>query len=888
MNKTRRIAVVMFSDVVGYTAMMGEDEATALTMLQKNHQMQKSLIAKYNGNFVKEIGDGMLAYFPTADGAALCSCEIQKKTVEASVLKVRIGLNLAEIIIENDDIFGDGVNIASRIEALADPGGIYFSEHVANSLSASIRTNSILMGKAKLKNVKTPVLIFAFQGDNLPVPSKRRFQDLANPKRKLAAGPALFIFLIVLGGVILTTINYFNKRARQNEATRSLVEIEQLVESSWRDYSHAYDRAKDLQKVIPGDLRLQELINRSSVKVNVITEPEGAEVFIKRYNTPAAVWESIGRTPIDSFQLPIAVLRWKVEKEGYETVFAVDTDFDWRDFTNMTKSGMLGPKDFFRKLDPIGSIPTGMTRVTGSQMPYGRLEDFFIDKYEVTNKNYKEFIDSGAYQLKKFWDQEFMSKEKKISWKEAMELFKDKTGRPGPSTWENGTYRSGQDDFPVSGISWYEAAAYARYVHKHLPTGDHWGLGRGENTFIIRWPQMGGFALFAPFSNFNHSGVVAVGSLQGITTYGAFDMAGNVREWCRNETPMGKLIRGGAWNSNTYEFNRPSQAPPFDRSPTNGFRCALYLHGEPLPEPVYRLTDVLEAELYPQNILEPVSDDVFKVYRAFYDYDPTELHSKLIARDESSAEWIHEKIAFSAAYNEEKVIAHLFLPKNAKPPYQTVIYGPGTASFFQVSSDKIDQYYEFPVFLEYIVKSGRAVLFPVCQGTFERRSDTKAFLHHGGETYQYTEFISQVIKDYRRTIDYLQSRNDIDGGNIAFYGMSWGPFIGIILSSVDKRVKTNVFISGGLRATGRPEANVSNFISRVRIPTLMLNGKYDSVFPVDVYIRPLYESLATLASDKKLVLFDTDHIPPREGMITETLNWFDKYMGLVNITEAPQ
>lgn len=434
MNNTRRIAVVMFSDVVGYTAMMSEDEVAVLTLLQRNHEIQKSLVEKYSGTFVKEIGDGLLAYFSTADDAVLCSHEIQKTTAAESVLKVRIGLNQAEIIIEKDDIFGDGVNIASRIEALAEPGGVYFSEQVVNSLSEPVRLNTVPMGSAKLKNVKSPIMIFALQGDNLPIPSKKRFQELARPRKKWAIVPALLVFLLVLGGAITLTVNYFNLRSRQNEAIRSLDALEQLVESSWRDYSQAYDRAMELQKIIPDEPRLRKLIKSSSVKINVTTEPEGAEIFVKRYNTPGAVWQSIGKTPIDSFQLPIAVLRWKVEKSGFETVYAVDTDFDWTDFTNMTKSGMLGGKDFYRRLDSVGSIPTGMTRVMGSKMDYGLLHDFFIDKYEVTNKQFKVFVDSGAYIREKFWFEEFVHDGRRMSWKEAMERFKDKTGHNGPST----------------------------------------------------------------------------------------------------------------------------------------------------------------------------------------------------------------------------------------------------------------------------------------------------------------------------------------------------------------------------------------------------------------------------------------------------------------------
>ncbi|HMG93832.1 MAG TPA: SUMF1/EgtB/PvdO family nonheme iron enzyme [Chryseolinea sp.] len=882
MNSIRQNAVVMFSDVVGYTAMMGDDEAAALSRLQENHRIQKNLIEKFSGTFVKEIGDGLLAYFPTADSAVLCCYEIQKHVNTGTGLRVRIGLNQAEIIIDNNDIFGDGVNIASRIEALADPGGIYFSEHVAESLSESIRKDCVQMGKAKLKNVKTPVMIFALQGESLPLPSKRRFQSLANPKKKLAIVPALLLFVAVLSVVIFGTTRYFRAQAIQEEARNSLGEIEQLVASSWRDYSEAYEKAKGLQQIIPDDPRLKRLIKESSVKVNINTEPEDAEVFVKKYNSPGADWRSLGRTPIDSAELPIAILRWKVEKEGYKTVMAVDTDFEFKDFSNLTKLGLVAPKDFYRKLDSTDSLPMGMTRVMGSTMPYGNLEDFLVDVTEVTNKQYKQFVDAGGYTDEKYWNERFILDGKRIQWDEAMKLFTDKTGQAGPSTWMNGTYLQGREDFPVSGVSWYEASAYATYVKKDLPTGDHWGLARGENTFVIRWPQMGGFALFAPFSNFNRKGAVRVGSLDGVTAWGAYDMAGNVREWCKNDTELGKLIRGGGWNSNTYEFNRPSQAPAFDRSETNGFRCVRYADGKPMPNVVYRLTDVLGYELTPPTLVDPVPDDVFKIYKSLFDYDQTEIKSKLVTRDEKNTAWIYEKVVYKAPYNDEEIIAHMFLPRNAQPPYQTIIYGPGSASFLQTSSDELEKYYEYPIFLEYIVRSGRAVMFPVCKGTFERRSDAKGYvLHLGSDTHEYTEFMTQVIKDYRRSLDYLQSRSDIDPNNIAFYGMSWGPFIGVILSGVDARIKTNVFVAGGLRPQGRPEVNGVNFVGHITIPTLMLNGKYDSVLPLDSYIRPMYESISTPKKDKKLVLFETDHIPPQDGMVRETLAWFDKYMGKV-------
>src|SRR5438067_13601483 len=107
-------------------------------------------------------------------------------------------------------------------------------------------------------------------------------------------------------------------------------------------------------------------------------------------------------------------------------------------------------------------------------LPDVDIDDFWIDRYEVTNREYKKFVDAGAYQKREFWKQPFERGGRVLSWQEAMALLRDATGRAGPSTWELGTYPADQADFPVSGVSWYEAAAYAAYTGKSLPTVYHW------------------------------------------------------------------------------------------------------------------------------------------------------------------------------------------------------------------------------------------------------------------------------------------------------------------------------------------------------------------------------------------------------------------------------
>jgi serine/threonine protein kinase/cephalosporin-C deacetylase-like acetyl esterase len=699
---------------------------------------------------------------------------------------------------------------------------------------------------------------------------RRRF--LRRIRKPRVAVPAVGMLLLL----ILGSVWFFNRQTKVSWAREvALPEIERLIDTNWRDFTDAYNLAEEAEKYIPNDPRLAAAFSKSSLNININTEPAGASIYMKEYRSPESEWKYLGISPIENIRLPIGIFRWKMEKEGYETVLASASTWN----IEVGKKDLLIPNDLVRVLDVKGSIPPGMVRVRGAQTPLGRLDDFFIDRYEVTNKQFKAFIDSGGYSDRRYWKPEFIKAGRVLMWEEAMAEFVDQTGRPGPATWQAGDYPDGQGDHPVSGISWYEAAAYAAFVGKSLPTGQHWGLARGEYTSLIRWPHLGGFAVFAPFSNFEGKGPVVAGSLPGITSYGACDMAGNVREWCWNETAAGRLMRGGAWNDNPYRFTELAGAPAFDRSIQNGFRCALYANPEKIPESAFAMTTFGETrDFYKEN---PVSDDIFQVYQEQFSYDKTDPAARLESRDESSADWIHERITYDAAYGNERIIAHLFLPKKISPPYQTVIYVPGSASLFQPSSEGMESYYEFPVFLSFLVKNGRAVLYPVYKGTFERRDDALIPIYLGDSSHLYRDYLIQVVKDFRRSIDYLETRQDIDRTKLAYYGMSWGGMLGAIIPAVEKRLQTTIILGGGLTGRGRPEANQTNYITRVKMPTLMLSGKYDTVKPYETTVKPMFDLLGTPNEHKELKLYETDHIPPMNDFIKEILAWLDRYLGSV-------
>ena len=687
--------------------------------------------------------------------------------------------------------------------------------------------------------------------------------------------------VIVPTVAVLIALSFFGFRFFKHQAlvrwarTVAFTEIERLSTDFWGDFPSAFMLAERAEKIVPHDPQLAELFAKCSLKIDIKTEPAGAEVYFKEYRSPEREWTYLGVTPIEKIRLPIGVFRWKIEKEDYETVLAAASTWT----TDLQSKNLLGPNHLVRTLDKKGSVLADMVRVPGGETAAGKLPDFFIDRFEVTNRKFKDFINAGGYRDKTYWKQAFIKDGIELSWEDAVKTFVDQTGQPGPATWQAGDYPEGKADDPVSGVSWYEAATYAEFVGKSLPTGEHWGLARGETTTLIKVPQLGGYAIFAPFNNFRGKGPVLVGSLDGPTPYGAFDMAGNVREWCSNMIGGDRLVRGGAWDDNTYMFEKKSRAQPMDRSAKNGFRCALYPHREQIPSTAFAEAKVEEIpDFYKEK---PIPDSDFKLYRELYSYDRSELKARAESRTEGP-DWVHEQVSFDAAYGGERVPAHLFLPKNSAPPFQTVIYFPGAASAWLNSSQDMENYYEFTVFLSFIVKSGRAVIYPIYKGTFERLTEsTVAAANADPDSHQLAEINIQWVKDLRRSIDYLETRPEIDSRRIAFDGMSWGGTLGLLIPAVEERLKASVLIGGSIGGIGRPEIDEVNFIGRVKVPTLMLNGRYDTINRYETTIKPAFDLLGTPAADKKLVLYDTDHIPPVNDMIKETLAWLDKYLGPV-------
>ena len=203
---TRRLAAIVAIDVVGYSRLMGEDEAGTLARLKERRAVTDSISEKHGGRIVGTAGDSVLLEFPSVVEAVTCAVEVQKIMAECNVglpadqqMLYRIGINLGDVLVDGDDIFGDGVNVAARLEALAQPGEIWLSGTVHDHVKSKVDLAFEALGERQLKNIAEPVQVFRIVpeagaarlpelktvGENLQLPGKPSiailpFKNLSN------------------------------------------------------------------------------------------------------------------------------------------------------------------------------------------------------------------------------------------------------------------------------------------------------------------------------------------------------------------------------------------------------------------------------------------------------------------------------------------------------------------------------------------------------------------------------------------------------------------------------------------------------------------------------------------------------------------------------------
>ena len=189
----------MFTDIVGYTALMGSDEEKAFEVLRKNKNIHKPFIAKYKGKWLKEMGDGILASFDTASDAVRCAGEIQNKAIKEGI-RLRIGIHTGEVVFKGNDVLGDGVNVASRLEDLAEEGQIFISDSVYKDIKNKAGITADFIDERTLKNVEEPIKIYKayYQPAELKEPDADQIQKRLQKNFSYYLISGLLITIIII------------------------------------------------------------------------------------------------------------------------------------------------------------------------------------------------------------------------------------------------------------------------------------------------------------------------------------------------------------------------------------------------------------------------------------------------------------------------------------------------------------------------------------------------------------------------------------------------------------------------------------------------------------------------------------------------------------------
>ena len=683
-----------------------------------------------------------------------------------------------------------------------------------------------------------------------PVDLKALLQLLRKPRIEVYC---VLVFLMLC----LAVLWRIHRKAKINWARlEALPQIMKLIEQE--KFVDAFSLARDAERYIATDPILVNLWSQMSREYSITTVPAGADVYCREHPDFDGEREYIGKSPIVNIKHPFGVFRWEVEKEGFETRECVA--YVYPAFPK-TLTILLQQEHVNPGMLPI-SIPDS-----------GRC---LIDKYEVTNEQFQKFVDAGGYAEEKYWKHKFVEDGREIGWGDAMKRFVDRTNRPGPATWEGGTFPRGQEGYPVSGISWYEAAAYAEFADKDLPVYALWKHAASPDMFSI----------ITPYSSFGKE-VAPVGKHRGTGLFGLYDAAGNVKEWCWNATDDSgsqRYILGGSWADREYMFASSDVRPPMNREVTNGFRCARYDGGIESLEDEYTVPKKRRSAR-DFAAVPRIPDEEFRIYRdTLYGYTQAELNASRTLVDDASPHWRKEKIEFDAAYGDDKVTAYLFLPTGVNPPYQSVVYFPGVGTQYAQSSVELK---DFDV-IDFVIKSGRAVLYPVYKGTYERRFDKKPRNWEWSNPSGHLEWARWLAKDLGRSIDYLELRakeqDDIDMDKLTYIGFSWGAWIGPVMLAVEERIKFGVFVAGGfVPLSFDPAMDPTRYAPLVDVPILMVNGVHDGFFPLETSAEPMYEFLGS--TDKESMVYDGGH-----GMLglflwqvrDDVLKWMDEHLGPVD------
>ncbi len=487
-EQTRKLAAIVFTDIVGFTELSSKNEPAALTLLDNQRNILKPIVESYNGQWLKEMGDGLLLTFDGTMDAVNCCIEIQEAAKTIDHMNLRIAIHQGEVLYRDGDVLGDDVNIASRIEPFAGAGGIAISGRVNATLERDPDFETYFLGEPTLKGVFQKVKIYSIISHSLPKGNKiidDNTKTKISIKDRILSRNGLLIFSLIF--IFIFIVKKINSKITLDNG------IEEIVKKlDQGDNYFVFKKAKDLLDSFPDNKLLKLYFNKATVPINISTDSLRTPVYIK--HEPDTTWNYVGDTPIDSLRVPASAKRYKVS-EKFQLKFIINE----REILGATNQiEFTGSGKFYLGKDE--KFPTDHAIISGSKdhvmyfpgIDFGLItfEPYSISRTEVSNLNFQDFVNDGGYENEDYWDFPIVLDGIEYSYNKSIKSFVDKHGQFGPVNWSYGQFDAKRENFPVTGISWFEARAYARYRDLTLPNVFQWLSAAGLSGFVDDLPDI--------------------------------------------------------------------------------------------------------------------------------------------------------------------------------------------------------------------------------------------------------------------------------------------------------------------------------------------------------------------------------------------------------------
>jgi serine/threonine protein kinase/formylglycine-generating enzyme required for sulfatase activity/dienelactone hydrolase len=664
-------------------------------------------------------------------------------------------------------------------------------------------------------------------------------------------------------------------------ALASLPRMEQLAQKG--DFVEAYSLALAAERALQVDTTLSRLLDVVADRLTIETQPPGAQVWLRRVAADGSLEPDsmlAGETPLRALRVARADYRVDLRLDGYAPAARIASSA-----LNRAESSLGVPPavTIAVTLQQPDRVPAGMVLVPGGTYRLASrdapssaavtLPDFHIDAMEVTNEQFRKFVVAGGYAGRRWWKHPFVLGGRTLSFEEATRHFIDRTGLPGPRGWSGQEFAEGAGNLPVTGVTWYEAAAYAEFAGKRLPTIFEWEKAARDGRYthfeqlVMPWGLADPARGVVRRANFSSGGPDAVDSHpSGISPFGAYNMAGNAEEWVANPSGGERFITGGGWDDPMYVFPTYLRVSGFHTSASLGFRCVRTVEGVAGDPGGFAISTNATSPEY-----QAVDDRTYRTLLQHYAYDRSPLDPTVVERI-TTTDWIRETIDIAGPWRDPTRLV-LYLPLRAAPPLQTVVFVPGSNIFYAAGvADETER------LMGAHIRTGRAVMAVVFKGAVGRPWEDGRSVP-APSSVQYRQELVGHATELRRALDYLETRSDIDTTRLAYAGFSLGSGSWLPLAAVDRRFRSVVLIGGGIDETFRsalPEVNSVNFAPRINAPTLLLNGRFDEEHPWSRRALPLWR---LLREPKRLQLVDGGHLPPAEGRVPAINAWLDETLG---------